>query len=102
MVEWINKGYEDGWMDGKVDGLGNYALLSSFCRRKIILYYLHEHAFAIYSNRKIIWKFIPYDQHHPLFIFFKLLETTILFSASMTLTILDSTCLSASDLFHLA
>ena len=101
MNRWMDKQRIQRWMDGwKGRWTGNYALLSSFCRRKIILYYLHKHAFAIYSNRKIICKFIPYDQHHPIF-FFKLLETTILFSASMTLTISDSTCLSASDLFHL-
>ena len=92
----------DGWMDGKVDGLGNYALLSSFCRRKIILYYLHEHAFAIYSNRKIIWKFIPYDQHHPVFLSQTppsvLLGLVYQFAARMVLVIVNQVNILNQDL----
>lgn len=89
----------DGWMEMQT---GELCIIKFFLQERNHLYYLHEHAFAIYSNRKVVWKFIPYDQHHLIFLFFKLLETTILFSAAMALTILDSTCLSASALFHLA
>ena len=66
-----------GWMDILMDWGISYALT--------IKLFLYKQAFAIYSNRKIVWKFIPFDPISPSL---KLLATSIPISASMNLTIL--------------